>query len=491
MNILLVSPKTPTTFWSFHNALKFISKKSSEPPLGLLTVAAMLPKEWNKKVVDLNVEMLKDKVIRWADYVFLTGMNVHTTSIHQIIKRCKAYDKKIVGGGPLFTTDHQEFPEIDYFVLNEAEKTLPMFVNDLENGTLQRIYTTTEFPDIAETPIPMWELVNFRKYASISIQYSRGCPFNCDFCNVTILNGHKPRTKSAGQFLAELDSLYLNGWRGAIFIVDDNFIGNKAKLKRDVLPAMIEWSRKHNYPFRFMTEVSINLADDDELVQLMADAGFDAAFIGIETPNDESLAECGKSQNQSRDLIGAVKKLQRKGIAVSAGFIVGFDSDPPSIFKQQMQFIQNSGIVTAMVGLLNAPTGTKLFHRMKQENRLLERMSGDNTDGSMNFIPKMNYDNLKKGYKDLVTTIYSPKAYYERVKTFLMEYKMPTFPKKIFWRDIKALFRSIWVLGLIEKGKRYYWRLFFYSLFRCPEKFPLAITMAIYGFHFRRVAATI
>jgi radical SAM superfamily enzyme YgiQ (UPF0313 family) len=323
------------------------------------------------------------------------------------------------------------------------------------------------------------------------MQYSRGCPFDCEFCNITLLNGHKPRTKDSDQFLVELDSLYLKGWRGTVFIVDDNFIGNKRKLKRETLPAMIEWSRKRNYPFQFMTELSINVADDDELVQQLADAGFDSAFVGIESPNEDALAECGKGQNQRRDLVSAVKKLQRKGIVVSGGFIVGFDNDPPSIFKQQMQFIQNSGIVTAMVGLLNAPTGTKLFQRMKKENRLLERMSGDNTDGSMNFIPRMPYEKLKSGYKELVTSIYSPKTYYERVKTFLIEYEMPSFPKRLKWRDIKALFRSMWVLGLLEKGKRYYWRLFFYSLFRCPRKFPLAITMAIYGFHFRRVAATI
>ena len=307
-----------------------------------------------------------------------------------------------------------------------------------------------------------------------------------------MLNGHKPRTKSKEQFVGELESLYQEGWRGNVFIVDDNFIGNKRKLKNEILPAIIEWAKQRKYPFSFMTEVSINLADDEKLVELMVAAGFDAAFIGIETPNENSLAECGKSQNQQRDMVASVRKLQRSGLKVSGGFIVGFDNDPPNIFEQQINFIQKSGIVTAMVGLLNAPSGTKLFKRMQSENRLRNVMSGDNMDGSMNFIPKMSYQNLKEGYKKIITTIYSPKEYYKRVKTFLKEYHSPKGQKfKLTIRDISAFFKSLWILGFLEKGKRYYWKLLFYSLFNCPRKFALAVTMAIYGFHFRRIAETV
>ncbi|MBN2092805.1 DUF4070 domain-containing protein [candidate division KSB1 bacterium] len=492
MKILLVYPETPTTFWSFRNALKFVSKKSSEPPLGLLTVAAMLPKDWERKLIDMNLSRLTDDDIRWADFVFLSGMNVHVESMKQVIQRCNQLGVKVVAGGPLVTTDYQEFSGVDHFILNEAELTLPLFLKDLEAGTLKHIYSSDEFPDISSSPIPQWDLLKFKKYASIGIQYSRGCPYNCEFCNITVLNGRKPRAKSKEQFLAELESLYQIGWRGSVFVVDDNFIGNKRKLKYELLPALIQWSQERNYPFGFTTEVSINLADDQELVELMVNAGFEHTFVGIETPNDESLEECGKKQNQKRDLVESVKKLQKCGLVVSGGFIVGFDNDPPSIFEQQIRFIQKSGIVTAMVGLLNAPSGTRLFERMKKENRLLHRMSGDNMDGSMNFIPKMPQQKLVEGYRKILETIYAPGAYYERVKTMLREYQAPVKrPYRLTPDRIQALFRSIWRLGIWEKGRKFYWKLFFYSLFRCPDKFGLTITMSIYGFHFRRVIETI
>jgi len=492
MKILFVYPETPSTFWSFKNALEFISKKSAEPPLGLLTVAAMLPANWQKKLIDLNVSHLKDEDIQWADYVFISGMNVHINSFKKVVNRCNELGVKVVAGGPLVTTDYQEIEGVDHFVLNEAEVTLPMFLADLQNGVAKPIYTSDEFPDISLTPVPQWNLLNMRKYANMSIQYSRGCPFNCEFCSITALNGHRPRTKSKEQFLRELEALYQQGWRSVVFIVDDNFIGNKIKLKSEILPALIEWSEKRKYPFSFITEASINLADDEELVQLMVKAGFNSAFIGIETPNDESLAECGKTQNQKRDLVASVKKLQHHGLNVSGGFIVGFDQDPPNIFEKQIEFIQKSGIVTAMVGLLNAPSGTRLFQRMKSENRLLKIMSGDNMDGSMNFIPKMNYNKLKEGYKNIVQTIYSQKEYYERVKTFLQEYHMPSFkPVRLSFSEFKAFIQSIWVLGVLEKGKKYYWKLLLHSLVNYPRKFHLAVTLAIYGFHFRRVVETI
>ncbi len=492
MKILFIYPETPKTFWSFHNALKFISKKSAEPPLGLLTVAAMLPGAWEKKLIDMNVSRLKDEHLRWADYVFLTGMNVQRDSFQNVVDRCNGIGVKIVAGGPMCTTETGEFTGIDHFILNEAEVTLPMFLNDLERGAPKHIYSSNTFPDISRTPIPMWSLLNKRKYANMSVQYSRGCPFNCEFCSITLLNGHKPRTKNRDQFIAELEALYRQKWRGNVFIVDDNFIGNKRKLKNEVLPALIEWSKKRKYPFSFNTEVSINLADDEDLVKMMVEAGFNAAFIGIETPNDDSLAECGKAQNQQRDMIDSVKKLQRHGLMVSGGFIVGFDNDPPNIFKQQINFIQKSGIVTAMVGLLNAPTGTQLFNRLKSENRLLKFMSGDNMDGSLNFIPKMNSQKLVDGYKEILNHIYSQKEYYERVKTFLREYHMPSLKRAtITFRDFKALLRSLWVLGVLEKGKRFFWKLILFTLFRCPRKFPVAVTLAIYGFHFRRVVEAI
>ena len=492
MNILLVNPETPSTFWSFKDALKFVSKKSAEPPLGLITVAAMLPEDWNLKLIDTNVTTLNDKDLLWADYVFLTGMNVHVNSIREIIRRCNKLGTKIVAGGPLFTTQHQDFLGIDHFILNEAEITLPLFLKDLENGNPKKIYETGEFPDISLSPIPKWELLEKKKYASLSIQYSRGCPYDCEFCSITMLNGRRPRTKTKEQFLTELNRLYKLGYRGSVSIVDDNFIGNKRQLKNEILPSLIKWQKEKKYPFNFVTEVSINLSDDDKLIKLMVDAAVTSVFVGIETPNEESLTECGKSQNKQRNLLSSVKKLQKSGMIVSAGFIIGFDHDPPDIFEQQIGFIRNSGIVSAMVGLLNAPNGTHLYKRLQKENRLVVNWSGNNMDGVTNIIPKMNYKDLIAGYSKVIHTIYSPGEYYKRIKSFLQEYKVPTWKSQMLTlTEIKAFFRLVWVIGILEKGKRYFWKTFVYSLFKYPKKFPLAMTLAVYGYHFRRIAATI
>jgi radical SAM superfamily enzyme YgiQ (UPF0313 family) len=336
----------------------------------------------------------------------------------------------------------------------------------------------------------MWSLIKMKQYGSMSLQYSRGCPFDCEFCDIVVLNGRNPRTKTREQFVAELDSLYEAGWRGSVFVVDDNFIGNKKKLKAEILPAIVEWKNGKKYPFAFCTEASINLSDDEELMQLMVSAGFDVVFVGIETPNEESLAECTKAQNQHRDLVTSVKKLQKHGLEVQGGFIVGFDSDPESIFQAQIDFIQRSGIVTAMVGLLNAPTGTRLYKRLKEEGRLSAAFTGNNTDFSLNFIPKMDPQKLVDGYKQILATIYSPKEYYQRLKTFLQEYKpMRTSPGKVHMHQVKAFFRSIWFLGITGQGRKHYWTLFGRYLVTSPPKFARFILLGIYGYHFRKIAS--
>jgi radical SAM superfamily enzyme YgiQ (UPF0313 family) len=488
MNILLVYPEFPDTFWSFKHALKFVRKRAGAPPLGLLTVAAMLPAEWKKRLVDLNVTSLSQDDLAGADYVFISAMIVQRDSAQALVARCKQAGVKVVAGGPLFTMEHEQFPSVDHFVLNEAELTLPAFLADLANGCAQKIYTTTEFPDLVQTPVPLWRLAELRHYETVSIQFSRGCPFSCDFCNVTALLGHRPRTKTAAQLTAELDSLYALGWRRGVFFVDDNFIGNKKQLKSEVLPALIEW-RKNKTGMPFSTEVSINLADDADLVRLMSQAGFDKVFVGIETPNEDSLAECSKTQNKGRDLVKSVKHLQRSGFQVQGGFIVGFDSDTSSIFQQQIDFIQRSGIVTAMVGLLQAPPGTRLHERLLLEGRLLKRMSGDNVDGSTNIIPKMGLEALREGYRQILDEIYAPQFYYERVVTFLREYQPAKIRGRLELQYILALGRSIYQLGIRGVERAHYWRLFFWTLFRRPRLFPLAITLAIYGYHFRQVAA--
>jgi radical SAM superfamily enzyme YgiQ (UPF0313 family) len=486
MKILLLYPEFPDTFWSFKHALKFIRKKASAPPLGLLTVAAMLPQEWEKRLVDVNVRKLTEADLAWADCVFISGMIVQRDSAHEIIARCKAAGLPVIAGGPLFTGEHEQFAQVDHFVLNEAEVTLAPFLKDLEAGDAKRVYTTAEFPDIRQTPVPLWKLADLKRYASMSIQYSRGCPFNCDFCNITTLLGHQPRIKTSAQIIAELDGLYQVGWRGPVFFVDDNFIGNKKSLKTELLPALIEWQKsKHGLPFN--TEVSINLADDEPLMQMMADAGFDTVFIGIETPDEDSLAECNKKQNKHRDLVADVKRIQRAGLQVQGGFIVGFDSDGPSIFRRQIEFIQKSGVVTAMVGLLQAPMGTRLYERLRREGRLTDEMSGDNVDGTTNIIPKMSLESLREGYRSILSHIYAPEYYYQRVKTFLREYKPPKIQMRLDTEYILAFFRSVYRLGIVGKERVQYWRLMGWTLLRRPRLFPLAISLAIYGHHFRKV----
>jgi radical SAM superfamily enzyme YgiQ (UPF0313 family) len=486
VKILLIYPEFPDTFWSFKHALKFIHKKSTYPPLGLLTVGAMLPEKWAKRLIDLNVTRLTEKDLAWSDCVFISAMVVQRESARQTISRCKEAGLRIVAGGPLFTREHELFEDVDHFVLNEAELTLPPFLEDFERGCPGPIYETAEFCDIRKTPAPMWELVDLKQYAGMSVQFSRGCPFNCDFCDVTVLLGHGSRVKTTEQMINELDGLYNLGWRGQVFFVDDNFIGNKGHLKAELLPALIEW-RKDKKGMPFNTEASINLADDELLMEMMVEAGFDAVFIGIETPDEGGLAECNKKQNKNRDMVESVKRAQRAGLQVQGGFIVGFDSDTRSIFRRQVEFIQKSGIVTAMVGLLQAPPGTRLYERLKKEDRVSGLMSGDNVDCSTNIIPVMGLEALREGYRNLMLHIYSPKHYYKRAKIFLREYKAPKIQVPLDFQRFLALFRSGIRLGVFGRERFQFWKIMLWTVFRRPGLLPLAITCAIYGHHFRKV----
>jgi len=486
MNALLLYPEFPDTFWSFKHALPFVGKKASFPPLGLLTVAGMLPADWNLRLVDLNVGQLREADLAWADTAWVGGMVIQEASARDVIARCKGAGLTVVGGGPLFTMEPESFDEVDHLVLNEAEVTLPPFLADLAAGRARRSYTSDAFPDMAGTPDPRWDLVDLKRYYSVGIQYSRGCPFNCDFCNVTSLFGRRVRTKRTEQMLAELDGLYACGWHGRVFFVDDNFIGNKRLLKTDLLPALINW-RKGKRGVTFHTEASINLADDAELMDLMAEAGFDTVFVGIETPDEGALAECSKGQNEHRDLVADVKRIQRAGLQVQGGFIVGFDSDLPSIFRRQIDFIQRSGIVTAMVGILQAPKGTRLYQRMEREGRLLGISSGDNVEGTTNIVPTMGFDRLYAGYKEILQHIYTPRHYYARVKTLLREHRTPRVRCLPSRAETAAFFRSIYRLGIVGQERLHYWNLILWTFLRRPRLVPLAVTLAITGYHFRKV----
>lgn len=487
MRVLLVSPQTPDTFWSFKHVLRFVSRKAAFPPLGLLTVAAMLPRDWDLRVVDLNVERLKDSDLRAADFVMISAMIVHQDSVRSVVARCAALGKPVIAGGPLFTTGHENFPEIQHFVLGEAEEVMPQLVEDMRHGRVQRIYKATRWPNLEQTPVPRWDLVNLRHYVTMAVQFSRGCPFDCEFCDIIVMNGRVPRTKTPAQLVAELEALRRHGWKEMVFVVDDNFIGDKRRT-RALLRELIEWRRRTRPSMGFLTEASVNLADDAELCSLMVEAGFMKVFVGIETPSVEALEECRKLQNRGRDLVAAVRTLQQRGLEVMGGFIVGFDSDQTDIFKRQFEFIQRSGVVTAMVGLLTALPQTRLWQRLKREGRLEAASSGNNTQAELNFQPRLNREFLQAGYRDLMKKLYEPKVYYQRVRTFLKNHHPSGPGLSLSWPDFKAFLKSFWLLGIWYRGRVAYWRFFWSTLLRRPRHFRRAIEFAIVGYHFRRVA---
>ncbi len=488
MNILLVYPKVAETFWSFKHSLRVVGRKAAFPPLGALTVAAMLPRIWQKKLVDLNVGRLEDEDLLWADYVFISAMVAQKESTARVVERCTRLGVKMIGGGPLFNTYPEDFASVQHMVLGEAELVMERLVRDMERGRPERTYKASGFPSLDTVPIPDWDLINLNDYAAMSIQFSRGCPFNCEFCDIIVMNGRVPRLKRSEQVLAELDALYVRGWRGSVFIVDDNFIGNKEKVK-ELLRSLVAWQKERRHRFNFFTEASVNLAEDPELMTLMAMAGFNKVFLGIETPSEESLRECGKAQNLRRNLSESVSIIHNNGMAVMGGFIIGFDNDPPDIFQRQVNFIQKNGIVTAMIGLLTAIPGTRLYSRLQDEGRMLFKPSGDNTDvgGTLNFVTKMDRATIINGYQWVMNNIYSPEMYYHRILAFLRHYR-PLAKMSLEKNDILTFGRSLWYLGLRETTSRnYYWKLLQKTFHRYRGAFGDVVTMAIYGYHFRKL----
>jgi radical SAM superfamily enzyme YgiQ (UPF0313 family) len=489
VKILLVYPEVADTFWSFKHALKVAKRKAAFPPLGALTVASILPSHWEKRLVDMNVRPLTEDEIAWADYVFISAMIAQKESTEEVVKWCRRKGKKTVGGGPLFFGYREEFEDVDYLVIGEGEAVIPRFCRDLERGVAERVYETNEHPELTGTPVPMWDLIDFRDYSTLSVQYSRGCPFNCEFCDIIIMNGRVTRSKSNEQMIEELEALWTRGWRGTVFIVDDNFIGNKGKVK-SLLRAIIDWQNRAGRRFNYFTEASVNLAEDPELMSLMAEAGFNKVFLGLETPCEESLKECGKSQNLKQRLEDSVRIIHENGMAVMGGFIIGFDHDPPDIFQRQVEFVQKNGVVMAMVGLLTALPGTRLYKRLEQEGRLLFKSSGNNSDvaGALNFVPKMDRETLINGYNWVMNTIYSPDMYYNRIQTFLKIYR----PNKTTFRnreDYLAFVRSFWFLGMADEGpsRKEYWNMLKKGFTKYRESFGDSVSLAIHGYHFRKL----
>lgn len=488
MKILLVNPEFPDTYWSFRHALPFEGKRSVFPPLGLLTVSALLPDSWERRLIDLNIEPLKSSDIEWADMIFATAMLVQKESLESVVKRSKKLGKRVVIGGPFITTSAENLPEADHIFLGEAETTLPEFVADLERGCARRVYQATERPPLSASPLPHFGLAKLKHYSAMSIQYSRGCPFQCEFCDIIEIYGRIPRTKSIEQTLAELDALHSTGWSGTVFIVDDNFIGNKRNV-RGLLPELAAWQERHGRPFEFHTEASVNLADDDLVLEGMRHAGFNRVFLGIETPVEESLKEARKTQNTRVNLLDSVKKIQGYGIEVMAGFIVGFDNDPDDIFEQQINFIRESAIPLAMVGLLTALPDTQLWRRLKREGRLLAESSGDNTTGSLNFVPKMNATRLVEGYQTIMQTIYKPSEYYQRALECLKRVNQDgsTLQQYSFVKGAVSLARIAFKLGVVDSERREFWRFFRRAIAEHRQKFAESMRLAAMGYHFRKL----
>jgi radical SAM superfamily enzyme YgiQ (UPF0313 family) len=488
MKILLVNPEFPDTYWSFRHALPFEGKRCAFPPLGLMTVSALLPKSWERRMVDMNVRTLKESDIEWADMVFATAMLVQKESLRAVVKRCKKRGKKVVLGGPYVTTTIEELPEADHVFLGEAETTLPQFVQDLERGEAKRSYKAAERPPLSVTPIADFHLAELKRYSAMSIQYSRGCPFSCEFCDIIEIYGRVPRTKSNQQVLSELDALLDLGWRGTVFIVDDNFIGNKKNV-RQLLPALTRWQEENGHPFSLLTEASVNLADDEELLGNMRAAGFRRVFLGIETPVEESLKEAQKTQNRG-NLLDSVKRIQSYGMEVMAGFIVGFDNDPEDIFERQINFIRESAIPLAMVGLLNALPDTQLWKRLEREGRLLGEASGNNTVCTFNFVTKMDPARLIAGYQSIMQTIYSPAEYYRRALDSMKRTHQGSSEPQHYdvLNSIASLLRIAIRLGVIDRERKEFWRFLANTATRHHQKLAESLRLAAMGYHFRKLS---
>jgi radical SAM superfamily enzyme YgiQ (UPF0313 family) len=484
---LFVYPEVPDTYWSYKHALSFVGKRALMPPLGIATVAAMVPDTYECRIVDLNVEKLSTRLIQAAELVLVSAMIVQADSMREVIARCGQSGTAVAVGGPYITSCRESIEGVDYAILGEAEEVFPRFLADYAAGTPKAVYTCEGRPELSAVPIPRFELLKLRYYQTLPLQFSRGCPFDCEFCDIVHLFGHRTRTKSPEQFIAELDAVLATGFRGAIFIVDDNFIGNRRAVKA-LLRAVSAWQAEHGNPFLLSTEASIDLASDDELLDLMVGAGFNMVFVGIETPEAESLAAVGKLQNLKGDVVASVRKIQERGIEVTGGFIIGFDSDPPDIFDLQIDFVQQLAIPTAMVGLLMALPNTKLYDRLVREGRMLSEATGNNTHNSaLNFVPKMPREVLETGYYRVLQTIYSPRRYFERCLEVLSRYPKNEQTQKLLGRvrakEIYALVSSL-VRQTFSRYGLAYLSYLIRGARRRPDLFVGLVTMAVQGCHY-------
>ncbi len=486
MRALLVQAQSPTTYWSYQYSLGFTGKSATLPPLGLATVAALLPPSWELRLHDLHLGPLPDEAIRWADVVLVSGMLVQADSIREVVARARALGRRTVVGGPAPSTSPESFSGADHLFQGEAEGRLELLVRTLEERSplAPRMLSPAgdARPDVRRSPVPRFELLELDRYASLALQISRGCPFDCEFCDIIEIFGRTPRVKTADQVIAELEALRRLGARGSLFFVDDNFIGNRVAVAR-MLPRIAEWQRAQGRPFDFYTEASVDLATEPKLIQAMVDAGFTAVFLGIETPSAESLASAHKLQNLRMDPAKAVAVVAAAGFEVFAGFIVGFDTDGPDIFDRQLAFINALPIPRAMVGVLGALPGTALWRRLEREGRLRRESTGDQFDRP-NFVPTMDERTLVAGYRRLLASLYTAEAYYRRCETFFDQ--APMLPGTVAPGGLAMLARAVWGIGLRGPRRRHFWRLLWRALRRGPAAFPKGVALAIVGEHFVR-----
>jgi radical SAM superfamily enzyme YgiQ (UPF0313 family) len=491
MRVLLLYPLFPKSFWSFDKALELIGRKVSLPPLSLMTVAAILPQNWEFRLVDRNVAYQTDADWYWAELVIISGMIVQKEDMQFLIEESKRRGKKVAVGGP-YVTSVPEFAleaGADFLVLDEGEITLPLFVEGLEQGKTSGIFRAQgEKPDVTTTPIPRFDLLNLNAYSDMSVQFSRGCPYQCEFCDIIVLYGRKPRTKSPTQLLQELQTLYDLGWRRSIFVVDDNFIGNKRNVKL-LLQELIPWMVEHEYPFSFSTEASVDLAQDQELLEMMIAANFSAVFLGIETPDTDSLSMTQKFQNTRKSLIESVQTINQAGLRVMAGFIIGFDGEKPGAGDRIIDFVEATAIPQALLSMLQALPNTALSHRLQKEGRLLETESEANIHQTtlINFVPTRPIEEIAKEYVQCFWELYEPDRYLARVYRHFINMKLKPHKKKFLLpelKDIRALFLICWRQGIKRNTRWQFWQQLFSIMNRNPRILKHYLTNCAHLEHF-------
>jgi radical SAM superfamily enzyme YgiQ (UPF0313 family) len=489
MRALLIYPIFPPTFWSYEKILELVNRKVLLPPLGLITVAAILPQEWEFKLVDRNIRQVTEAEWEWADLVIISGMIVQKADLLDQVRAAKQRGKLVAVGGPYATSVPEEVrgAGVDFLILDEGEITLPMFVEAIQRGATSGTFRATEKPDVTITPIPRYDLLELDAYDSMSIQFSRGCPFQCEFCDIIVLYGRKPRTKAPAQLLKELDYLYQLGWRRGVFMVDDNFIGNKRNVKL-LLQELKVWQAEHQYPFRFNTEASIDLANDSELMELMVECYFDAVFLGIETPDEDSLELTKKFQNTRGSLTEAVNKIIATGLRPMAGFIIGFDGEKKGAGDRIIRFAEEAAIPTTTFAMLQALPNTALWHRLEKEGRLRDRQDGNiNQTTLMNFIPTRPLEDIAREYIEAFWQLYDPEQYLDRVHRCFLKLGAPKChpPSKIpAWVDIRALAIVIWRQGIKRKTRWKFWHHLFSIVKNNPGVWEHYLTLCAHNEHF-------